>query len=98
MNICKPVLAPLVFEGQLFVLDPQQMQNRRIEVMHVDGILGDVVAVIIGAAMHMPLLHPGAAQQGGETPGMVVTAPVLVWRLGVNGPAELPSPDNQGVV
>ena len=56
MHIGQPVLASLVLEGQLLVVDAQQMENRRIEVMHMDRVLCNVVAEIIGAAMHMPLL------------------------------------------
>ena len=34
-------MAALVFERQPFVVDPQQEQDGRLEVVHVDGVFGD---------------------------------------------------------
>ena len=39
-----------VAERQLLVVQPQQVQDRGVEVVDVDGVLGDVDAVVVGGA------------------------------------------------
>ena len=38
-------------EGQPFVVEAQQVQDRGVEVVDVDGVLGDVDAVFVGRAV-----------------------------------------------
>ncbi len=55
-------MAALVFEGQPRVVDPQAMKHRGVQVVHVDGIVDDVVAIVVGLAVDvMPGLMPPPA-------------------------------------
>ena len=51
VDIRQPEIAPLIAVGQLGVIHAQAVQQRRIQVVHVDRILGDVVAVVVGLAV-----------------------------------------------
>ena len=48
MDVGQPEIAPLVLERQSLMIDTQTMQHRCVEIMDVNGILGNVVAEIIG--------------------------------------------------
>ena len=47
VNAGQPEVTPLVFEGQPFMVDPQQVQNGGMEIMHVNAVLGDAVGVVV---------------------------------------------------
>ena len=65
-------VAALELVGELFVVDPQQPQHRRVQVVHVDGILDDVVAELVGAADGHARLGAAAGQPHRERPRMVI--------------------------
>ena len=48
MDVGEPEVAPLVAEGELGVVDAEQVQDRGLEVVDVDRVLGDVVAEVVG--------------------------------------------------
>ena len=43
--------ASLVTERQLFVIDPEQMENRGLQIMDVDRVLRDVISEFVSAAV-----------------------------------------------
>ena len=47
-HVGEPEIAALETVGQAFVVDPQAVQNSRLEIVDVDGVLDDVVAVVVG--------------------------------------------------
>ena len=77
MHVGQPVVASLELKRQLSVVDPQTVENGRVQIVHVDGISGDVVAVVVRFSVGDPRLDAGAGQPNGESAGMVV-APVVV--------------------
>ncbi len=48
VHIRQAEVAAGVVEGQLLVVEAQQVQDRRLEVVDVDGVLGDVEAEVVG--------------------------------------------------
>ena len=36
--------------GELFVIESQQMQNRGVEIVHVDRVLDDLGGIIVGGS------------------------------------------------
>ena len=58
VDVRETEIASLCSIGQLFVVDPQQMQNCCVQVMDVDRLLGDVVTEIIGFAVNHARLDP----------------------------------------
>jgi len=99
MDIRETELTPLVAEGQLFMVHPKEVKNGGIEVVHVDGVLGDIVAEFIGFAVGVA--RPGSAPGHPDSVCVlvVVTAGLLhiLASLGHRGTAELGVPDDEGV-
>lgn len=48
------------YSRQLLVIDPHQVQQRRLEVVDVHGIRGDVVAKVVRGAVRVPGPHAAA--------------------------------------
>ena len=42
MDVGKPEVAPLETEGQLRVIEAEQMQDGRVQIVHVNAVLDDV--------------------------------------------------------
>ena len=51
MHVGQPEVAAGVVEGELLVVEAEQVQDRRLEVVDVDGVLGDVEAQVVGRAV-----------------------------------------------
>ena len=63
MHVGQTEMAALEFVGQAFVVDAQQVHDRRLEVVDVDGVFGRVVGEVVGltegeAALHAAAGHP----------------------------------------
>src|SRR3954471_3561307 len=76
------------------------MQGGGLEVMDVDRVAGDVVAVVVGFAVGEAGLDAAAGHPEGEAAAVVVAAVVVLGEgpLGVDGAAEFASPDDQRLV
>src|SRR5689334_10469692 len=101
MHVSEPELASLEAEGQPLVIDPEQMQDRRLEIVHVHRILHDIEREVVGLAVAESGLHPAARHPEGEGVGMMIAAPalgVVDVALEKRGAAEFTAPDDEGVV
>src|SRR5262249_27812397 len=67
-------IAARVAIGQLLVIDSEQMQDRRVQVVDVDLPLDGTVAVLVGRAVRETALDAAARQPGGEAI-RIVSAP-----------------------
>ena len=47
MDIREPEPPPLEFVDEFLVIDPQQMEDRRIEIVDMNRVLEDVITIII---------------------------------------------------
>ena len=79
MNIGQPKIAALILVGQLFVINSQQMQNRRVQVMHMDWIANNVVIVVVGFSERQSTLHASPCHEYRKTTRMMI-APVVFRR------------------
>ena len=61
-NICEAVIATRVAERQLFMIQAQKVQDGGMEIVHVDGVAGDVDAVVIGGAINAAGLDARACE------------------------------------
>ena len=59
-NSRKALVQPLILKGELIVIDAQLVQNRGIHVTNVNGVLDDIVAVVISLTVFEPALYSGA--------------------------------------
>ncbi len=55
MYIRQPKVPPLILIRQLRVINPQNPQDRRMQIMHMHRVLHNVVAEVI----RLPITHPG---------------------------------------
>ena len=91
VHVGEAEVAALVLVGELRVVDAQQVQDRGLQVVDVDGaggelvfggldrvavVVGDVVAVVVGAAVGEAGLDAAAGQPDGEAARVVVAAVV----------------------
>jgi len=61
MHIRQPEVASLVAIRQARVLQAEQVQDRRLQVVRVDGVRADVEAELVGGAVVVPGLKPPPA-------------------------------------
>lgn len=61
-NVRQPVVPAAVAIGEAFVVQAQQMENRGVEIVRVNGIADGLDAVFVGLAMDDATLHARASQ------------------------------------
>jgi hypothetical protein len=100
MDIGETVAAALKAEGQFRVVDAQAVQQRGVQVVDVDGILGDVVAVVVRAAVCLASFDAASGQPQAEATRVMIPTVVIFCEtsLAVHSAAEFSSPDDQRVV
>ena len=79
MHVGQSEPAALVAESQSLMVDAQQMQQRCLKIMNMDGILDDVITQFVGR----PKLHAGLNSASGQPHGKttwVMIAPELSGR------------------
>src|SRR5690242_2188570 len=67
--------AALEFIGQLFVVEPELVQHRGLEIMYVNRVFYDVIAEIVRFTIHDAGLDAAACHPDGEA-ARVMIAPV----------------------
>lgn len=100
MNVCEPVIAALEPMGQTSVIDTHEMQDGRIQIMGMNGILYHVVTIIVRraicqAAFQSPTCHPEAIATAMLIAAEIRTAEIS---LRVNRSAKLPAPNDKRIV
>jgi hypothetical protein len=82
------------------VIDAHQVQHGCIEIMDVNGVLYDVVGVVVGFTDRCAFFHTCSGEPDGEAAGMVVAAIILLGQcaLRVHGAAKLPAPDDERIL
>ncbi len=51
VHVGEPEVAAGVVEGELLVVEAEKVEDRRLEVVHVHRVLGDVEAQVVGGAV-----------------------------------------------
>src|SRR4051794_20558779 len=74
VHIREAVLPALVAEGEFLVVDAEEVQERRLVIVDVDRILGDVPSEVVGLAKDVPRFDAAARHPEGEGPAEVIAA------------------------
>jgi len=93
-------MAALELVGQFLVIDAKALENGGLQVMHVYGILRDVVAVIVGCAECDAGFDAAARHPNGEAATVMIST-VISRRepsLTINSAAEFTTPDHERIV
>lgn len=93
-DIGEPEVAPLETVGETQVIDPEEMQHRRVKIVHMHGILDRGVAELVGGAMGDTSLDPASAEEHGERIDVVIPTTAL----GHGSSSELTAKDDQRVL
>ena len=93
-DIRQPKIAAIVAIGQSFVIDAEQVQDGRVQVVDADSIDHGLEADFIRLTMVDAAANAGAGEPGGERVRIVVAARLGVF-LRQRQPTEFTSPDDQ---
>ncbi len=98
-DVRQAVVAPLELEGLPFVVDPEQVLHRGVEVVHVHRVLDDVVAELVGLAVDMAAFDAAAGHPEAEATGVVVATVGVLGdlALAIRGAAEFAAPDHERI-
>lgn len=100
VNVRKPSLDAVVVECQLFVINPEEMQDRGMKVMPRDGILDRLPTDVVSGSVGDPRLQAATGSPNGETALVVVPAGAddALARLGERRPPEFRREEDEGVL
>jgi len=103
MHIREPELAALIFEREPLVIQSEQVQHRRVEVMHMHRIGGDIEAKLIGAPVTRAAFHAAAREPHGERVLVMIASRLRLLAVAADAlrerrAAKFPGPDHQRVV
>ena len=100
VDVGEAVVTALEFEGELFVVDAEEMKNRCLEIVDVDFVLDGVKADVVAFSVSHPGLHAAAGHPDGVSVGMMIAAPlgaVVKGALNEGRASEFAGPDDEGV-
>ena len=95
MHVGQPHVAAAEAERDALVVEAQQVQHRGVQVVDLELVLDDLVAVLVGLAVDRAAFDAAAGQPEREAERVVVAA---VRALGERRAAELARPDDQRLV
>src|SRR5262245_19741985 len=94
VDVGEPAVDAVVANAQSLVIDAEQVQNGRVQIVAVGLALDGPVAELVAGSVANAALDAGAGQPGDERPTVVVAAG---GALGERHAAELGGPDDQRV-
>src|SRR5207245_6600373 len=68
-DICQAEVSTLGLVGEFHVIDPHQVKERRVQIVHVDLVRDHAVTKLIGLADRNPRLDSSAGRPDGERVG-----------------------------
>src|SRR5437867_5285859 len=82
------------------MVDAEAVENGRVEIVDVDRVFGDVVAVIVGFTEADARLDSPAGHPNGVAAAMVVAAIIIFFELAlaIDGAAKFAAPNHQRIV
>src|SRR5882724_2574037 len=101
MHIRQPEITALEAIGKSFVIEPQQMQNGRLEIVNVDLVAHDGEAEFVGFAVSDSVFDSASRQEKREAIRIMVAAQNLARRgasFAKGSPPELAAPNNKCIV
>src|SRR5262245_21342546 len=101
VNIREPEVAPLEAVGEPLVVDAEEVQKGRLEVVDVDRVFGHAHPQFVRFAITDAGLHPAASHPEREGVGMMVAAPlgaIVQVALQERRTAEFAPPDDERFV
>ena len=100
MYVGQAIVTPLEFVGELGVIDTELVKNGGMQIVHVDGLVHDVVAEVIRSAIGDTRFDTAACHPDREAAWVVIPSIVILREttLAINGATEFTAPDHQCVI
>ena len=73
-NVSQAEMPSLELIGQFFMIDAETMKERGLQVMDVDRIFYNIVAVVVGLAINDPSLHAASSQPHRKATRMMISS------------------------
>src|SRR4051812_22554782 len=86
-----------MIKGELLMIDPEQVQDRCVQVVYGDRLFTGKVTGLVGSAVGKSSFNSSAGEETGESIGMVV-APERIQTLGRWSAPEFGVPDDERIV
>ena len=98
--VCQSEASSQMFVYHFFMVNAQLVQQGGLEIMDMHWVFHNIIAKIIGLAIHHPWLNAPTCHPDGKCLGMMVPSVVVdgYFSLAVVGSAKLPAPDDQAFV
>ena len=74
MHVGESVVAALEAEGHLLVIQPHQMQDRRVQIVDVYRVLDDLMSEFIGFSVGHTRLEPGTGHPHGKCVSLMISS------------------------
>lgn len=99
-HVCQPEASPLKFVDEFFVIDAQQVKERGLKVVHVNRIVGHIIAEFVGLAVRNAGFHAPARHPYREAARVMIAAIIVFSKLALRivGAAKFATPDHNRVV
>ena len=100
MNIRETEIPSLELVRHTFVIDPQQVEDRGMQIMDMNPVLRHVHAVIVRFTVGHTTANPAASQPHAQATGMVVASIVTGTQgpLGIDRTTKLPTPHQDRII
>src|SRR5688572_21307991 len=100
MDVSQTIMPALKLIRQLRMVNAEQMQNRRMQIMDVHRVFRNVVTEIVSYAITEALLDARTGKPYREAARVMISAVVVCcqFSLTVDGTAEFPAPNNKRVI
>ncbi len=94
-DIGEAMITSVVAEGELFVIETEQVEEGGVQIVHVDLAIHGEVPEVVGGAPREPGFHATPGQPGGEAAGIVIATGSILFR--VRRATEFSAPPYEGV-
>src|SRR5688572_21094383 len=86
-----------MFEGEAFVIESHQMEDRCMEVINMNGIFNDVISKLITLSIHGSCFHSATGHHHRITSWMMISSVIFIGKisLAVICSSELTTPDHK---
>lgn len=100
VDVGKSELAALKAVGEAFVVDAEEMKDRCVKVVNVDGVFKDVVAIVVGFSDGDSFFDSCSSHPHAEALGMMITSVIFAsqFSLTVGGSPKLTTPDEESIL
>lgn len=95
MDVGEAEVASAVMEGELLVIESEQMEDGRVEIMHMNAIVDGFISKIVGGAVSHSAFDAAPGQPHGEAEAVMVSA---LGAFGGGGAPEFSAPNDQSIL